>query len=220
MDEQDKREKLKEFYLEIKDCNRCELSKSRTKFVFGSGSAYAEIMFVGEAPGKNEDLQGLPFVGQAGKLLDELLGSIGYERSEVFIANVLKCRPPGNRDPKVDEVNICKGYLIEQIKIIDPKIICTMGRYSTRLLLNTDRGINGLRGKVYKIDNRIIMPINHPAAALYTPSRMDILRQDFQKIKNLIDSGGDLSCVNNEALNPENEVKTYKENKNEQLGLF
>lgn len=220
MDEQDKREKLKEFYLEIKDCNRCELSKSRTKFVFGSGSAYAEIMFVGEAPGKNEDLQGLPFVGQAGKLLDELLGSIGYERSEVFIANVLKCRPPGNRDPKVDEVNICKGYLIEQIKIIDPKIICTMGRYSTRLLLNTDRGINGLRGKVYKIDNRIIMPINHPAAALYTPSRMDILRQDFQKIKKLIDSGGDLSCVDGEILNPENEVKTHEENKNEQLGLF
>ncbi|MDD3629189.1 MAG: uracil-DNA glycosylase [Candidatus Humimicrobiaceae bacterium] len=220
MDEQDKREKLKEFYLEIKDCNRCELSKSRTKFVFGSGSAYAEIMFVGEAPGKNEDLQGLPFVGQAGKLLDELLGSIGYERSEVFIANVLKCRPPGNRDPKVDEVNICKGYLIEQIKIIDPKIICTMGRYSTRLLLNTDRGINGLRGKVYKIDNRIIMPINHPAAALYTPSRMDILRQDFQKIKKLIDSGGDLSCVDGEILNLENEVKTHEENKNEQLGLF
>ena len=220
MDEQDKREKLKEFYLEIKDCNRCELSKSRTKFVFGSGSAYAEIMFVGEAPGKNEDLQGLPFVGQAGKLLDELLGSIGYERSEVFIANVLKCRPPGNRDPKVDEVNICKGYLIEQIKIIDPKIICTMGRYSTWLLLNTDRGINGLRGKVYKIDNRIIMPINHPAAALYTPSRMDILRQDFQKIKKLIDSGGDLSCVDGEILNPENEVKIHEENKNEQLGLF
>ena len=220
MDEQDKREKLKEFYLEIKDCNRCELSKSRTKFVFGSGSACAEIMFVGEAPGKNEDLQGLPFVGQAGKLLDELLGSIGYERSEVFIANVLKCRPPGNRDPKVDEVNICKGYLIEQIKIINPKIICTMGRYSTRLLLNTDRGINGLRGKVYKIDNRIIMPIKHPEADLYTPSRMDILRQDFQKIKKLIDSGGDLSCVDGEILNPENEVKTHEENKNEQLGLF
>ncbi|MDD3819095.1 MAG: uracil-DNA glycosylase [Actinomycetota bacterium] len=220
MDELNKRERLKELYFKIKDCDKCELSKSRTKFVFGSGSACAEIMLVGEAPGKNEDLQGLPFVGQAGKLLDELLGSIGYKRSEVFIANVLKCRPPGNRDPKVDEVNICKGYLMEQIKIIDPKIICTMGRYSTQLLLNTDRGINGLRGRVYKMDNRIIMPINHPAAALYTPSRMDILRQDFQKIKNLIDSGGDLSCVNNEALNPENEVKTYKENKNEQLGLF
>jgi len=220
MDELNKRERLKELYFKIKDCDKCELSKSRTKFVFGSGSACAEIMLVGEAPGKNEDLQGLPFVGQAGKLLDELLGSIGYKRSEVFIANVLKCRPPGNRDPKVDEVNICKGYLMEQIKIIDPKIICTMGRYSTQLLLNTDRGINGLRGRVYKMDNRIIMPINHPAAALYAPSRMDILRQDFQKIKNLIDSGGDLSCVNNEALNPENEVKTYKENKNEQLGLF
>lgn len=223
MDEYDKREKLKEFYLKIKDCNRCELSRSRTKFVFGSGSAYAEIMLVGEAPGKNEDIQGLPFVGQAGKLLDELLGSIGYERSEVFIANVLKCRPPENRDPKVDEINTCKGYLMEQIKIIDPGIICTMGRYSTQLLLNTDRGINSLRGKVYKIDNRIIMPINHPAAALYTPSRMEILRQDFQKIKKLIDSGFDLSCLSGEMLgqvSQENEAKKYEENKNEQLGLF
>ena len=124
MNEYDKRERLKEFYLKIKDCSRCELSKSRTKFVFGSGSAYASVMFVGEAPGRNEDLQGLPFVGQAGKLLDELLGMIGFDRSEVFIANILKCRPPGNRDPKIDEINTCKDYLLEQIKIIDPKVIC------------------------------------------------------------------------------------------------
>jgi len=193
MDESDKREKLKELYLEIRDCQRCGLCKSRTKFVFGSGSAYAEVMFVGEAPGKNEDLQGLPFVGQAGKLLDELLGFIGFDRSEVFIANVLKCRPPGNRDPQLEEINICKDHLMEQIKIIDPKVICTLGKFSTQLLLNTDKGITGLRGKVFRIDNHIIMPINHPAAALYMPSKMEILKQDFQKIKKLIVSDTEVS---------------------------
>lgn len=220
MDGYDRRERLKEFYLKIRECNKCELSKSRTKFVFGSGSAQAEIMLVGEAPGKNEDLQGLPFVGQGGKLLDELLGSIGFDRNEVFIANVLKCRPPGNRDPKIDEINMCKSYLMEQIKIIDPKIICTMGKYSTQLLLNTDRGITSLRGNVYKINNCIIIPINHPAAALYTPSRMEILKQDFQKIRKLIDSGGEVSGLHESILSLKNEVEKNEENKNEQLGLF
>jgi uracil-DNA glycosylase family 4 len=217
MDESDKREKLKEFYLQIRDCQKCGLCKNRTKFVFGSGSAYAEVMFVGEAPGKNEDLQGLPFVGQAGKLLDELLASIGFDRNEVFIANVLKCRPPGNRDPQIEEINICKDHLMEQIKIIDPKIICTLGKYSTQLLLNTDKGITGLRGKVFRIDNRIVMPINHPAAALYMPSKMEILKQDFQKIKKLLDS-------DSEALDSQQEISSLepedKQEKDEQLGLF
>jgi len=217
MDESDKREKLKELYLEIRDCQRCDLCKSRTKFVFGSGSAYAEVMFVGEAPGKNEDLQGLPFVGQAGKLLDELLGFIGFDRSEVFIANVLKCRPPGNRDPQIEEINICKDHLMEQIKIIDPKVICTLGKFSTQLLLNTDKGITGLRGKVFRIDNRIVMPINHPAAALYMPSKMEILKQDFQKIKKLIDSNGELSTYQEDISSLESEDE---QDEDEQLGLF
>lgn len=217
MNEYGRRERLKEFYLKIRGCTKCELSKSRTKFVFGGGSAYAEVMFVGEAPGKNEDLQGLPFVGQAGKILDELLGSIGFDRSEVFIANVLKCRPPGNRDPRLEEINSCKDYLMEQIRIINPKIICTMGRHSTQLLLNTDKGISGLRGNLYKIDNRIIMPINHPAAALYTPSRMEILKQDFQKIRKIIDSGGKADNSSEEI--PVSESKNA-DNKNKQLGLF
>jgi DNA polymerase len=217
MEEYDKREKLKEFYLKIRDCQECELSKSRTKFVFGSGSAYASIMFVGEAPGKNEDLQGLPFVGQAGKLLDDLLGSIGFDRNEVFIANILKCRPPGNRDPRIEEINICKDYLLQQIKIIDPKIICTLGKFSTQLLLNTSKGITGLRGKVFNIDNRIVMPINHPAAALYMPSKMEILKQDFQKIKKLIDSNGELSAYQEDISSLESEDE---QDKDEQLGLF
>lgn len=217
MDKQDKREKLKELYLEIRDCQMCGLCKSRTKFVFGSGSAYAGVMFVGEAPGKNEDLQGLPFVGQAGKVLDELLGSIGFDRSEIFIANVLKCRPPGNRDPQIEEINICKGHLAEQIKIIDPKIICTMGKFSTQLLLNTDKGITGLRGRVFRIDNHIIMPINHPAAALYMPSKMEILRQDFQKIKKLLISGSEVYDSEKGISNLEPEEN---QDKDEQLGLF
>lgn len=217
MGEYDKRDRLKELYLRIRDCRECELSKSRTKFVFGSGSAYATIMFVGEAPGKNEDLQGLPFVGQAGKLLDELLNLIGFDRSEVFIANVLKCRPPGNRDPRIEEIDTCKGYLLEQIKIIDPKIVCTLGKYSTQLLLNTDKGITGLRGKVFRIDNRVVMPINHPAAALYMPSKMEILKQDFQRIKKLINSDGEISDFQEDISGLESEDE---QNKGEQLGLF
>ncbi len=217
MEEYDRRQKLKEFYLEIKDCTKCELSKTRNRFVFGGGSAYAKIMLVGEAPGKNEDLQGLPFVGQAGKILDELLDSIGLVRSEVFIANVLKCRPPGNRDPRIEEIEACKGYLFKQIEIIDPKLICTMGKYSTQLLLNTNKGITGLRGKVYKVNNRIIMPINHPAAVLYSPSKMEVLRQDFQKINKIVESGEETDGYREDILSLEAESE---ENKGEQLGLF
>lgn len=217
MDEPDKREKLKELYIRTRDCQMCGLCKSRTKFVFGSGSAYAEVMFVGEAPGKNEDLQGLPFVGQAGKLLDELLGLIGFDRSEVFIANVLKCRPPGNRDPQIEEIDICKDHLMEQIKIIDPKVICTLGKFSTQLLLNTDKGITGLRGKVFRIGGHVIMPINHPAAALYMPSKMEILKQDFLKIKKLIVSDTEAPNFQHNISNLESEDN---QDKDEQLGLF
>jgi len=183
-----KREKLKDFYFLIRNCSRCELHKTRTNFVFGSGNSNSPVIFVGEAPGKNEDLQGKPFVGQAGKLLDELLESIGFARKEVFIANVLKCRPPLNRDPSEHEINTCKEYLFRQIEIINPRVVCTMGRYSTQLILDTDTGINKLRGNIYKRDGRVIIPINHPAAAIYTPSRMQILREDFKKLKSILDN--------------------------------
>lgn len=220
MEGNDKRERLKEFYLNIRECEKCGLSKSRTKFVFGSGSADAKIMFVGEAPGKNEDLQGLPFVGQAGRLLDELLYSIGLDRNEVFIANVLKCRPPGNRDPRIEEINTCKDYLIEQIKIIDPEIICTLGRFSTQLLLGTNKGISSIRGKVFKVGGHVIMPINHPAAALYTPSKIAVLKEDFQKIKSLIDSGGEITGSEEDVSYLESGALDSKQDKDEQLGLF
>lgn len=182
----EKREELKKFFYEIKDCRNCKLGDTRINFVFGSGSAQSKVMFIGEAPGRNEDLQGKPFVGQAGKILDELLALIGFERKEIFIANVLKCRPPQNRDPQSVEINSCKNYLFRQIKIIDPAIICTLGRHSTQLILKTDKSITGLRGRIFKVDNRFIMPINHPAAALYTPARMEILRNDFLKLKKVI----------------------------------
>jgi uracil-DNA glycosylase family 4 len=186
MTPEEKSNKLKQYYYLIKDCHQCDLASSRIKFVFGSGNASSKIMFVGEAPGKNEDLQGEPFVGQAGKLLDELLDLIGYRRTEVFIANVLKCRPPQNRDPKMEEISLCKQYLFEQIKIINPFIICTLGKYSTQLLLDTNEGITGLRGRVFKRDNLYILPINHPAAALYAPSRFEILKNDFRRIAKVI----------------------------------
>jgi uracil-DNA glycosylase len=192
---EDKREKLRKFYFQIKECLECELGKTRTNFVFGSGNSNAEILFIGEAPGRNEDLQGKPFVGQAGKVLDELLLSIGLNRSDVFIANVLKCRPPENRDPKLEEINICKSYLLEQIEIMDPKIICTMGKYSTQLILNTDIAITNLRGKVFRVENRIVLPINHPAAVLYTPSRFAILKEDFQRIKMILDNYENLGDI-------------------------
>ncbi len=182
----EKREELKRFFYKIRECKNCKLSETRTNFVFGSGNAESRIMFIGEAPGRNEDLQGRPFVGQAGKILDELLALIGFERAEIFIANVLKCRPPQNREPQLAEVNSCKDYLFKQIEIIDPKIICTLGRHSTQLLLNTDKSISGLRGRVFKINWRYVMPINHPAAALYTPSRMEVLKGDFIRLGQVI----------------------------------
>jgi uracil-DNA glycosylase len=183
----EKREKLKEFYFRIKNCRSCELGSTRINFVFGSGNANASILFIGEAPGKNEDLQGKPFVGQAGKILDGLLTGIGLSRNEVFIANVLKCRPPENRDPAIDEIITCKQYLFEQIEIIDPAVICTLGKYSTQLILNTTEGITKLRGNIFKINGRLVLPINHPAAALYSPSRISVLREDFNRIKTVFD---------------------------------
>lgn len=219
----DNREKLKSFFLKIKDCRECALFRTRKKFVFGSGSANAEIMFIGEAPGKNEDIQGYPFVGRAGNILDELLESIGLTKKDVFIANVLKCRPPGNRDPRSEEIDICKKYLFEQIEIIDPKIICTLGKYSTQLVLNTKDGITGLRGKVFERDGRKILPINHPAAVLYNPSRMEILKRDFTRIKGFLDPVPGVEQPVSEAQKQIKEEIADPVNNgedNEQLGLF
>ncbi len=166
-------------------CTACRLSETRTNVVFGVGDPEADLMLVGEAPGRNEDLQGEPFVGAAGKLLDELMAGIGVSRSEAYIANVLKCRPPGNRDPLPDEIDCCKGYLREQIRLIRPRVVVTLGNFSTKLLLRTETGITRLRGQVYEwwLGARLI-PTFHPAAALRGGDRVRAqMVQDFELVR-------------------------------------
>ena len=177
-------------YREMRDCHDCPLAASRTKLVFGSGNADAELMFVGEAPGREEDLQGLPFVGRAGRLLDELLHEIGLSRADAFICNVLKCRPPGNRDPLPEEIEACKPYLYRQIELIEPKVICTLGNFSTKLLTRSNRGIMSVRGRpqVHELGGRWVRlyPLCHPAAALRTPATLQALREDIHGLPRLL----------------------------------
>jgi uracil-DNA glycosylase len=187
----ERRDALKAIYLdEARDCRRCPLAETRTNVVFGAGHADADLMFVGEAPGANEDRMGLPFVGQAGKLLDRLLGEIGLERRQVFIANVLKCRPPGNRDPQPGEIEACQDYLMRQVQLIEPKVVCTLGNFSTKLLRRDNTGITRLHGsdEVRILGERSVRlyPLYHPAAALYTPSMLEVLRADFSRLPDLL----------------------------------
>ena len=187
----DRREALKAVYEQARGCEKCpQLAATRTTVVFGAGNADADLMFVGEAPGANEDKQGLPFVGSAGKLLEKLLGEIGLARADVFIANVLKCRPPGNRDPHPTEIEACQDYLSRQIDLIQPRVLCTLGNFSTKLLRGDPTGITRLHGsaEVRIIGPRAVRlyPIYHPAAALYTPSMLDTLRADFARIPGLL----------------------------------
>jgi uracil-DNA glycosylase family 4 len=184
---------LKAVYDEARECVRCPLHQTRTTVVFGAGNADAELMFIGEAPGASEDRMGLPFVGQAGKLLDKLLSEIGLARGDVFIANVLKCRPPGNRDPQPREIETCQPYLWRQVELIEPTVICTLGNFSTKLLRADATGISRLHGQeeVCVIGSRAVrlFPLYHPAAALYTPSMLETLRADFARLPGLIESG-------------------------------
>jgi len=187
----DRREALKAVYEQARGCEKCpQLAATRTTVVFGSGNADADLMFVGEAPGANEDKQGLPFVGQAGKLLEKLLGEIGLQRGEVWISNVLKCRPPGNRDPHPNEIEACQDYLWRQIDLIEPRVLCTLGNFSTKLLRGDPTGITRLHGQaeVRVIGPRAVRlyPLYHPAAALYTPSMVETLRADFARIPELL----------------------------------
>ncbi|HEV3377215.1 MAG TPA: uracil-DNA glycosylase, partial [Thermoleophilaceae bacterium] len=159
--------------------------------VFGSGNANADLMFVGEAPGMHEDLQGLPFVGRAGKLLDQLLEEVGLQRSDVFITNVLLCRPPGNRDPQPDEIDTCKPYLHKKIELIEPKVICTLGNFATKLITRSQRGITGVHGRpqVHELGGRTVrvFPLYHPAAALRSTGTLQELREDFAKLPALLE---------------------------------
>lgn len=184
-------------FLELREvastCTACRLAETRTNVVFGSGDPDAALMLVGEAPGKNEDIQGEPFVGAAGKLLDELLAGIELVRDEVYIANVLKCRPPGNRDPQQDEIDSCKGYLREQIRMISPHVVVTLGNFATKLLVPTEVGITRMRGR--SIDwwlGATLVPTFHPAAALRgRPHVREQMAADFEIVRALLGSADD-----------------------------
>ena len=171
----------------LHDCQRCRLASGRTQVVFGTGNPQASIMFVGEAPGFYEDRQGEPFVGAAGKLLTELLQSIGLERSDIYIANVIKCRPPNNRDPLPDEINTCKPFLLQQIELIQPKLVCTLGNFATQTLLERKVGITKVRGQIIRLENFVVFPLLHPAAALHQGNLRVPLKEDFQKLKTVLE---------------------------------
>jgi uracil-DNA glycosylase family 4 len=177
----------------LRDCSDCELHQGRTQVVFGVGSPEARLMFVGEGPGFHEDKQGEPFVGQAGKFLSELLGSIGLTRGDVYIANVVKCRPPENRDPAPAEIEACSPKLMEQIAVIRPRVICTLGRFATKLLAETELSMTAIHGKAKEKElagvSTIIFPVFHPAAALYNPANRQVLQDDFAKLRRLLERG-------------------------------
>jgi DNA polymerase len=170
------------------NCQRCKLAKmGRTQVVFGVGNPHASIMFVGEAPGFHEDRQGEPFVGAAGKLLNDLLASAGLSRNDIYIANVIKCRPPNNRDPEPDEVETCKPFLMQQIQMIRPKLVCTLGNWATQTLLERKVGITKVKGQAFYMKDFVIFPLFHPAAALHQGNLLDTLKEDFKKLKEFLD---------------------------------
>ncbi|OUO91284.1 uracil-DNA glycosylase [Gordonibacter sp. An230] len=177
---------LEEIRAQVEGCRRCPLADGRTQTVFGVGNPAARVLIVGEAPGKNEDLQGEPFVGAAGKYLNELLSIAGLRREDVFIANVLKCRPPGNRDPRPEEIELCTPYLREQTRTIDPEFIVTLGNFSTKFILKTEVGITRLHGTLQRAGRFKVFPIFHPAAALYDSSKREALENDFTTLGQLL----------------------------------
>lgn len=191
MTAEERRAELVELYKEVQACTRCPLHETRTNAVFGAGDADAGLMFVGEAPGAEEDRQGLPFVGRAGQLLNELLEEIGLSREDVFIANVLKSRPPGNRDPQPGEIEACKPYLFEQVRLIEPRVVCTLGNFATKLLSGNPAGITRVRGtpQVRQLGacTVFLLPLFHPAAGLRTPAVKETLREDFKLLPALLE---------------------------------
>jgi uracil-DNA glycosylase len=226
-----RREALKLLYAQAQRCVRCqELAATRKSVVFGAGNADADLMFVGEAPGASEDEQGLPFVGRAGKLLDTLLQEIGLARADVFIANTLKCRPPGNRDPLPIELDNCREYLYRQVELIEPRVICSLGNFATKLLRGEQTGITRLHGRAEELTLGArtvrLYPIFHPAAALRTPSMLEALREDFARLPELLALPEPLQRPDwdeppePEPPEPEPEPESVAASAIDQLGLF
>ena len=189
---------LDELRREAETCQKCRLSETRTRVVFGEGDAHSDLMIVGEAPGYHEDQQGRPFVGQAGKLLEQLLATIGLTREQVYIANVLKSRPPNNRDPLPEEIAACEPYLMRQVELIAPRVVVTLGNFATKLLSGSQTGITRVHGIAQRASiggrDLYLYPVFHPAAALYTPAMLDTLKQDFLRLPEVLglplDDGG------------------------------
>ena len=215
-DAEARRQALVEVYNQAAVCVRCPLAETRTRVVFGAGNANADLMFVGEAPGAEEDRQGLPFVGRAGRFLNELLDGIGLQRDDVFINNVLCCRPPGNRDPQPEEIESCRPWLEQRINLIQPRVICTLGNFATKLLTANQTGISRVRGtpQEHLLGGRSVhvLPLFHPAAGLRTPRVADQLREDFARIPELLAMP---LPAGPEPLVPEDEVPVV-----DQMGLF
>ncbi len=188
----ERRDRLVEVYREASACTKCRLAETRTQVVFGNGNSDADLMFVGEGPGAEEDRQGLPFVGRAGGLLTQLLGEIGLTREDVFVTNCVRCRPPGNRDPQPDEIEACRGWLDSTVDLVEPSVIATLGNFATKLLTGNPTGITKVRGatQLHELAGRTVhmFPLLHPAAALRNPSLVETLRGDFATLKELLES--------------------------------
>jgi len=213
---------LAEISEQVSVCEKCKLHFSRKRSVPGEGPGTAEVLFIGEGPGFYENEQGRPFVGQAGKFLDELLATAGYARSSVFITNVVKCRPPENRDPEPDELTACSEYLDKQISAIDPHVIVTLGRISMAKFLPAAR-ISSVHGNSFKVNGRLVVPMYHPAAALHQPSLKDTLIADFASLKKVITDARQQKQVSFKAeqiRSSEPTKKTEEEPPAEQLSLF
>lgn len=179
---------LQDLAQSLVNCERCKLAKlGRSQVVFGVGNPHASIMFVGEAPGLNEDQKGEPFVGAAGKILNDLLASAGLSRDHIYIANVIKCRPPNNRDPEQDEVETCKPFLMQQIHLIRPKLVCTLGNWATQTLLERKVGITKVKAQPFYMNDFVLFPLLHPAAALHQGNLLPTLKEDFKKLKEFLD---------------------------------
>jgi DNA polymerase len=204
---------------EAAGCTRCRLAEGRTQVVFGVGNPEADLMFVGEAPGADEDIQGEPFVGRAGQLLTKIIEAIDLRREDVYIANVIKCRPPGNRDPVPDEIETCEPYLFRQIELIEPRVIATLGNFATKLLSGKQLGITRVHGQEQDVTlggRRVLLyPLYHPAAALYTPRMLTVLEEDFARLPGLLD----LESLEPAEPEPEPELAAAVAPA-EQLGLF
>jgi len=211
-------ETLAELATIASDCPDCRLCESRSQVVFGSGAADADVMVVGEGPGQKEDEQGVPFVGRSGQLLTKLLAEQNIDRDHVYIANVVKCRPPGNRDPRPDEIDACKPYLRRQIELVDPKVVITLGNFSSKLLLNTTTGITTLRGEAHRWWNRYLVPTFHPAAALRGGERVtNDIRTDIATVRSILDG----TIENTPDTDPaDSSDDTATEALDEQLDLF